>query len=136
MTSSILSRSSWASRSADLAVLSVSFLMFAFLMGISFDWHLLANLVLYVSVLFVCLRLARRAMFNYSQLSKRIVTAVLGNVYGLMAGAVLLCLVNQLIPFLHLTVIMVVCSSIFAFFILGTLAPLIKTSRNDMMIRH
>jgi phosphatidylglycerophosphate synthase len=136
MSSSFLSHSSWASRIADLVVLTLSFLMFAYLMGQGFDWPLVTNLVFYVSVSFICLRLARRAMFQYMQISKRIFAAVLGNVSGLLAAAALLLVVNQIIPFMHIAVVLVVCSSIFAFLILGTLAPLIKTSRNDMMIRR
>lgn len=134
MSPSIISKSSFGSRLADLAVLSVSFLLFVGLMDIRLTTQVLFDLFVYVLVVFVCLRLARRLIFDNMHYTKRIFKILLGNVSGLVAGAVILLLAGQFIPFISQSFIIVILASVLAFFILGTLSPLIKSSNHDRII--
>jgi hypothetical protein len=136
MSPSKISQSSFGSRLTDLVVLTISFLIFVSLMDIHLTAHVLLDLMTYVSVVFVCLRVARRLIFENLNFSKRIFKVLLGNVFGLLAGAVLLLMAGQLLPFASQSVIVVIFSSILAFFILGTLSPLIKSSNYDRIIHH
>jgi hypothetical protein len=131
-----LTRSSFASRLMDLVVLSVSFLLFVALMDIHLTTGIVLELVSYVGIVFVCLRVARRLIFEYVDYSKRTFNVLLGNVTGLISGAVLLLVVDHFVPFISQSIFIVICASILAFFILGTLSPLIKSSNYDKIIHH
>lgn len=134
MSPSVISKSSFGSRVADLTVLSVSFLLFVGLMDIRLNAHVLFDLFTYVIVVFVCLRVARRFIFDNMHYTKRIFKVLLGNVSGLVAGAALILLADQFIPFISQSFIIVILASVLAFFILGTLSPLIKSSNHDRII--
>jgi hypothetical protein len=134
MSPSIISKSSFGSRLTDLSVLSVSFLLFVGLMDIKLTAHVLFDLITYVMVVFVCLRLARRLIFDNMLYTKRIFKILIGNVSGLVTGAMLILLADQFIPFISQSFIIVILASILAFFILGTLSPLIKSSNHDRII--
>jgi hypothetical protein len=136
MSPSKITQSSFGSRTADLVALTISFLIFVSLMDIQLTTHILLDLVIYVSVVFVCLRFARRLIFDNLLYSKRLFKVLLGNIFGLLAGAVLLVIGDLFLPFISQSVIVVIFSSILAFFILGTLSPLIKSSDHDKIIHH
>ena len=136
MAPSTINQSRFASRMMDLLVLTLSFLLFVFLLDIKWDAQVAVDLVFYVAVVFVCLRLARRAIFEYVHYSKRVINIVLGNVSGLIAGVVLVAVCNQFISGIAEHLLVVILSSVLAFFILGTLSPLVKASHLDRIIHH
>lgn len=136
MSPSKISQSSVGSRLIDLVALSLSFLLFVTLMDMHLTAHVLLDLVIYVSVVYTCLRFARRLIFINVHYSKRIFKVLLGNISGLILGAVLLLIADKFLPFISQSVIVVIFSSILAFFILGTLSPLIKSSNHDKIIHH
>jgi hypothetical protein len=136
MSPSKISQSSFGSRLTDLVVLTISFLIFVSLMDIHLTANVLVDLVIYVSVVFVCLRVARRLIFDNVNYTKRILKVLLGNISGLLVGAVLLLIADRFLPFTSHSMIVVIFSSILAFFILGTLSPLIKFSNHDKIIHR
>ena len=136
MSFKLFRHSSLGSRITDLLVLSGSFMAFVYLMDFTVSPDLILDMAFYVAVVFVCLRLARRVFFDRVGYSTRAFNVVLGNGSGLLVGALLVSLANYFVPFLNDAVVVVICASFLAFFILGTLAPLIKSSRNDRMIHH
>ncbi len=136
MAFTIFSRSSWGSRITDLIVLSASFLLFVFLLDIRITQQVMIEFALYVTILFVCLRLARRIAFTRLKYSKRVFNAVLGNISGLVTGSLLVLLANQFFSVVNEMVGIVICASVLAFFVLGTLSPLILASQRDKMIRQ
>ena len=136
MAFTVFSRSSWGSRITDLLVLTTSFLLFVGLMDIRISQQVIINLAFYVVVMFICLRFARRIIFAHINYSKRVFNVVLGNVAGLLLGSLLVLVVNRFVSVLSENTILVICASILAFFVLGTLAPLIKASQRDKMIHH
>ena len=93
------------------------------------------DLLLYVCVLFVCVRLSKRAVFAYVHSSSRSLHVLLGNIVGLFVGSCIVLLIGQLLPAIQEMALVVVFSSITAFFILGTLSPMVKSSYRDI-IRH
>ena len=134
MSPSVISKSSFGSRLADLSVLTVSFLLFVGLMDMRLTAHVLFDLFTYVIVVFVCLRLARRLIFDNMHYTKRIFKILLGNISGLVTGVLLILMADQLLPFITQSFIIVTLASVLAFFILGTLSPLIKSSNHDKII--
>jgi len=57
-------------------------------------------------------------------------------VSGLFFGVLLVITADQLLAFIDERVIVVVCSSVLAFFVLCTLAPLVKSSHLDSMVSY
>lgn len=125
--------SSLFSRAIDLLVLSGSFLLFAYLMDFESSGQFWASLLLYVAVVFVSLRLSKRLIFGYVHNTRRITSILLGNITGLLVGALLVLMLDQVLPGIGEGALVVVFSSIMAFFILGTLSPMVKSSHNDII---
>lgn len=127
--------SSFRSRATDLIVLTSSFLIINLSIDFTGTKQLLIDLFFYVSIIFICLRLSKRLVFEYAPNSNRILNVLLGNSSGLLLGGMLVLLITQMLPVFQESILVVVFSSIVAFFILGTLSPLVKSSNRDI-IRH
>ncbi len=135
MTSAKIRSSSFYSRIIDLVVLTVSFLLLAVITDFAKPLELMTDLFFYVAVMFISLRICKRIVFEYVQTSRRIINVLLGNVSGLVVGATLVMLLDQLFPGIGESALIVILSSILAFFILGTLSPMVKCSHRDMIHR-
>ena len=133
MTSLQIRSSSFYSRIIDLIVLASSFLLLAMITDPGSIQQVAADLVLYVVVVFISLRICKRLVFEYVHSSRRIITVLLGNVSGLILGALLVILLDQLLPGIGESALIVIFSSILAFFILGTLSPMVKSSYHDII---
>lgn len=121
------------SRFTDLLVLFISFLGFSFLTEIN-DIQLLAmESVLYVSVVFICLRLSKRIIFHYFHSTTRTASVLLGNSVGLMLGALTTSFIAKVLFISLHNFEVIILASIFAFFILGTLSPMVKSSHRDII---
>lgn len=133
MTSSKIRSSSFYSRIVDLIVLTTSFLMLAMITNIGDPVQVVIDLVFYVTVMFISLRLCKRLIFEYVHTSRRITSVLLGNITGLVVGALLVILMDQFFQGIGESALIVVFSSILAFFILGTLSPMVKSSHSDIL---
>lgn len=133
MSNTELRTSSIGSRATDIFVLTVSFLLFTMITEYENLTSLFIDLFLYVGIVFVCLRLSKRIIFQYVHSSKRCINILSGNIVGLAVGGLLVFTISQLVPVVKESVVVVVFSSVLAFFILGTLSPMIKSSHNDII---
>ena len=135
MTSLKIRSSCFYSRIIDLIVLATSFLLLAVITGFGSFEQVIIDLVLYVAVVFISLRVCKRIVFEYVHTSRRITSVLLGNISGLLLGALSVILLDQLFPGIGESALIVILSSILAFFILGTLSPMVKSSYHDI-IQH
>ena len=124
-----------ASRLTDLVVLMMSFIVFTLLVGSDGLQHSLVDLLLYVAVLFVSLRLSKRLVFGSFRRGPRCLKTIYGNVLGMVIGTTVLLLADGLLPFIHENLLVIIFASLMAFFILGTLSPVVKSSHKDI-IQH
>ena len=122
-----------ASRLTDLLVLMMSFIVFNLLVGADGLQHSLVDLLLYVSVLFVSLRLSKRLVFGSFSRGPRCLNTIYGNVLGIVIGTTVLLLADALLPFIHENLLVIIFASLMAFFILGTLSPVVKSSHKDII---
>jgi hypothetical protein len=121
------------SRLTDLSVLVFSFLVFELLVG-SQGWrHTALDLLVYVSVLFISIRLSKRFVFQVLSGQHRCINTIYGNVFGIVVGVTVLLLLDALMPVLSENLLVVVFSSVMAFFVLGTLSPVVKSSHKDII---
>ena len=133
MTSSKIRSSCFYSRIIDLIVLATSFLLLAVITGFGSFEQVIIDLVLYVAVVFISLRVCKRIVFEYVHTSRRITRVLLGNISGLILGVLLVIMLDQLFPGIGESALIVILSSILAFFILGTLSPMVKSSYHDII---
>jgi len=124
-----------SSRITDLIVLVASFMSFSFLTEIQ-DIKILAfECLLYVSVVFISLRISKRLIFQYLHGSTRVISILVGNSVGLLTGGLAVALISKMFSGSNEAFAIILFSSILAFFILGTFSPMIKSSHRDI-IRH
>ena len=133
MTSLKIRSSCFYSRITDLIVLATSFLLLAVITGFGSFEQVIIDLVLYVAVVFISLRVCKRIVFEYVHTSRRITRVLLGNISGLILGVLLVIMLDQLFPGIGESALIVILSSILAFFILGTLSPMVKSSYHDII---
>ena len=135
MISRIIKKSSLWSRVMDISVLSASYLLFSYIVdsGVVDVQQLLINMIFYVSIVFITLRLGKRILFDLIKNKSRMLCILLGNVSGLTMGTLLAMLLEQFFPGVSERAVVVIFSSVLAFFILGTLSPMVKSSHRDII---
>ena len=135
MLSRIIKKSSLWSRAMDISVLSISYLLFSYIAesGSIDVQQLLINMIFYVGIVFITLRLGKRILFDLIKSKSRILCILLGNVAGLTIGTLLAMLLEQFFPGVSERAVVVIFSSVLAFFILGTLSPMVKSSHRDII---
>lgn len=121
------------SKIIDLAALSASFILLAVITDFGGLMKIIVDLLFYVAVMFISLQVCKRIVFENVHVSGRITRVLLGNVTGLVVGAVLVLLLDMLFPSIGESALVVIFSSILAFFILGTLSPMVKSSHHDII---
>jgi hypothetical protein len=124
------------SRIMDAAVLAVSYLLFALITGFLSHPDFLPALLLHVTVLYTGLRLGKQLVFQQLDLPSRMAAVLSGNLLGLFVGNLVLA---ALLPvfWLHSSFIVLnLIASGAAFFVLGTLSPIIKDTRSGEYIAH
>ena len=121
------------SRFMDAAVLTFSFLLFSLLTGVARQADFLPMLVLFVGVLYVGLRLGKRLAFRRAELPSHMAAVLSGNLLGLFAGNLVLAGLHSLLALAQSGIAINLIASGAAFFILGTLSPIIRDSRSDLI---
>jgi len=128
-----INTNSFHSRLIDLTALTVSFLLFSIVTNQMHPLNMLQDLLVYVGIVFVALRLGKRFVFDSLHASSRIVRVLLGNLLGFVSGVTVLLLLQSMLPFVSGETPVIIFSSILAFFILGTLSPMVKSSNLDII---
>ncbi len=125
--------SSFCSRLTDLIVLSISFILFSYLVDFGNPEQLFTNMAFYVGTVFICLRACKRLFFEFANNKSRMLRILLGNVSGLLLGSILALELEHIFPNLGEKAVVVIFASLLAFFILGTLSPMVKSSHRDII---
>jgi len=128
-----INTNSFHSRLIDITALTISFLLFAIATDHLHPLGMLFDTAVYVSIVFVCLRLSKRFVFDSFHSSSRIVRVLLGNLLGFVSGVIILLTLKAILPFVNGDTAVIVFSSVLAFFILGTLSPMVKSSNLDII---
>ncbi len=121
------------SRIMDAAVLTISFLLFSLLTGFLSQPDFVLFLVLHVAVLYAGLRLGKRLVFTHVELPSHMAAILSGNLLGLFAGNLVLASLLSVLSLNPSAVVINLIASGAAFFILGTLSPIIRDSRSDII---
>ena len=116
-------------RLIDFIVIGSTFLLSCSLLSIRFENSPVIHIIIYSCVVLVSVRLARRVFSNMVSSQGGVATIILGNATGFAIGACAMVLLQFFIPELRVAVAAIFIASIMAFFVLGTIAPLLKQDR-------
>ena len=79
----------------------------------------------YSTILLVCVRLSKRVVTSYNKSISETSRQILGNATGIFVGTCVVLLLQILLSISAEIMVAVVLSSVMAFFILGTLSPIV-----------
>ena len=118
------------SRTIDFVVLGCTFYASCLLLSIPVSTNTLMHTLLFSTVILVSVSLGRRFLSSAFDSVNSVVKLMLCNATGLFAGATIMLVVGSMIPEFGEIAIAVIFASVMAFFVLGTISPLLKKSAN------
>ena len=112
-------------RVVDFAVLGVTFFLSSLLFSVAWGSTLLLQVLVYSTILLVCVRLSKRAIVSYNRSIGEASRQILGNGAGILIGTCIMSVLAKLVSASDGIFVVVIFSSVMAFFILGTLSPIL-----------
>ena len=103
------------------ATLYVSCMLLSVELGGSLFFHLLA----YSTILLVFVRLSKRAIASYNKSIGETTRQILGNATGILIGTCVVALLEKMLLTRGDIIVVSILSGVMAFFILGTLSPIV-----------
>ena len=112
-------------RAVDFVVLGLTFYLSCLLLSIETELGLVTQSLLFAVVMLLFVRLAKRLLYQKRSSISEMTWQVGSNAAGLAAGAFAIIMLEQLFTTDSEIIVGVVIASIMAFFVLGTLLPLL-----------
>ena len=112
-------------RLLDLVVLGITFFVSCMLFSVELEGGLFFQILAYSTILLVFVRLGKRAVVSYSRSVGETTRQILGNASGILIGTCVVLLAENILSTSDEIIVAVIFSSVMAFFILGTLSPIV-----------
>ena len=112
-------------RLVDFTVLSTTFYVSCMLLSVELEISLFFQALAYSTILLVCVRLSKRVITSYNKSVGETTRQILGNAIGILIGSSVVLLFEKLLSARADILVVVILSGIMAFFILGTLSPIV-----------
>lgn len=116
----------------DVLVLGSSFYLSCVLLAIQADSNILMKTSLYAIIVFLSVTIGKWLLRPSLKFASETVRMMIIRAIGLLFGAIIMVLYGYITPELGEHVFAIVLASIMAFFIFGTLTPLLNTRRNPV----
>ncbi len=115
------------SRIIDFLVLGCTFYVSCLLLSVPLSGDTIFHTLLYAAVILISVRLGRYCLSAVLLSVNSVVKLMLCNATGLLVGSIVMfVLSSSMVPGLNELAIVVVFASVMAFFVLGTISPLLK----------
>jgi len=116
-------------RLVDFVVLGATFYVSCMIVSVELGGSLIFHTLAYSTILLALVRMSKRAIAKYYELIGESTRQILGNAIGILSGTFIMFLVVKLFSNHGEIIVAIILASVMAFFILGTLSPLVhKTS--------
>jgi len=112
-------------RVVDFVVLGATFFVSCLLFSVAPENTLIFQILAYSTILLVCVRLCKRAIVGYNRSIGEASRQILGNGAGIVIGTCIMLVLEKLVPASGEIIVAIIFSSVMAFFILGTLSPIV-----------
>ena len=121
-----------AVRIIDFMVLGGSFYLACFLLSIPVADNLIIQTFMYASIVLLAVTMGKRFLFSNFTSAGRVVKMIIINATGLFIGAIIMLIFGYIFPELGGFTVAIVLASVMAFFVFGTLSPLLRTERHSV----
>ena len=117
------------SRIIDFVVLGVTFYVTCSILSIHTGYQILLLTVVYPCVILASVKIGKHLLSTVFSSLNTVVKLMLDNAAGLLIGAIVMLILGFIIPGFSQFTTAIIVASILAFFVLGTLSPLIKSDK-------
>ena len=124
-------------RLIDFVVLGITFYVSGMILSVELGGGLFFHTLAYSTILLGFVRLSKRAIANYFTSIGESTRRILGNAIGILIGARIMLLLEGLTSNPGDLTVVIIISSVLAFFVLGTFSPFMHTtSLRHKELRH
>ncbi len=114
------------SRVIDFLVLGCTFYISCMLLSVPLSGNTIFHTLIYATVILVSVRLGGYFLSAILLSANSVVKLMLCNATGLLIGGIVMFVLGSMVPGLNELAVVVVFASVMAFFVLGTISPLLK----------
>ena len=115
----------------DFMVLGSSFYLASFLLSVPVANNLIIQTLLYACIVLLSVAIGKHLLSTTITSSGRVVKMIIINATGLFIGAIIMLVFGYIFPELGGFTVAVVLASVMAFFVFGTLSPLLRSDRHS-----
>ncbi len=133
MNNNEIEKDSITVRIIDFMVLGGSFYLACFLLSIPVASNLFIQTFMYACIVLLAVTIGKRCLSSTLTSAGRVVQMVIINATGLFIGAIIMLLFGYIFPELGGFAVAVVLASVMAFFVFGTLSPLLKSDGHSLL---
>ena len=112
-------------RLVDFVVLGMTFYFSCLVLSIELESGLFIQVLSYATIMLVFVQFCKRAIVSYKKSLSEISTQILGNAVGILIGTFIMLFLEILFSSNVELMVAIILSSVMAFFILGTLSPIV-----------
>lgn len=112
-------------RFIDFTVLALTFYLSCLLLSVEIDSGLLIQILAYSTIVLIFVRLCKRVIVSHRKSLSTLNRQILGNAAGILVGTCVMLVLLKLLTGSGEIIVALIFSSVMAFFVLGTLSPLL-----------
>lgn len=116
-------------QAVDFLVLGLTFYISCWFLSVDAGAHLFVQSLLYASIVVVFVRLAKNWLVAHLTYLTGLTRQLAGNATGILIGTCVMLVLNELLVSGRGIIVALVFSGVMAFFILGTLSPIISKNK-------
>ena len=120
-------------KTINFIILGGSFYLSCFLLSIQVESNLIIQTFIYACVVLLAVTLGKRMLSSTFTSAGRVVKMIIINATGLIIGAIIMLIFGYIFPELGEFTVAVVFASVMAFFVFGTLSPLLKSGWHSLL---
>ena len=114
-------------------ILGCSFYLACFLLSIQVERNLIIHTFIYACIVLLAVSIGKRMLSANFTSAGRVVKTIIINATGLFIGAIIMLIFGYTFPELGEFTVAVVLASVMAFFVFGTLSPLLRSGRHSLL---
>jgi len=113
-------------------ILGCSFYLSCFLLSIQVERILIIHTFIYACIILLAVSIGKRMLSSTFTSAGRVVKTIIINATGLIIGVIIMLILGYIFPELGEFTVAVVLASVMAFFVFGTLSPLLRSDRHSV----
>lgn len=133
MDISDIKREAISEKTINFIILGGSFYLSCFLLSIQVESNLIIQTFLYAGIVLLAVSIGKRMLSSTFNSAGRVVKMIIINATGLFIGAIIMLIFGYIFPELGEFTVAVVLASVMAFFVFGTLSPLLRSDRHSLL---